>query len=264
MKRSAGGRRGRTRSGRLAVFDAWLLHSGLLDAHNHLQVVDVGVGDQPDTTVELFTRLQAVYPTVHVTGIDHEPSRIERAQLESRPGLQFLHGGFELQSLVSSVHLIRACNVLRGYSPMEVREAYRTMSQRLVERGWLVDATTSVNGHICVALLMQREAGQLHRRALFFYTDGTQGFSPLLFRNLLPRDLRRTARNGHPMEVFFDAWVEAWEDIRDEATSPFQRSIDRLGVPQHFSWERPGIALWRPRAGVPHRDGSYGAIDISP
>ena len=264
MKRSAGGRRGRTRSGRLAAFDTWLLQSSLLDAQSHLQVVDVGVGDQPDTTVELFTRLQAVHPTVRVTGIDHEPSRVERAQVEARPGLQFLHDGFELQSLVSSAHLIRACNVLRGYSPMEVREAQRTMSQRLVERGWLVDATTSVDGHICVALLMQREAGQLHRRQLFFYTDGTQGFSPLLFRNLLPRDLRRTARNGHPMEVFFDAWVEAWEDVRHESECPFRDSVERLSVPQYFRWEAPGVALWRPDAGVPHRDGSYGAIDILP
>ena len=50
-------------------------------------------------------------------------------------------------------------------------------------------------------------------------------FSPLMLRNYLPPDLRRVARNGHPLEGCFRP-VDAWEGIRHHA-----KYLPRFGYP---------------------------------
>jgi len=224
--------------------------------------VDLGLGDEPTTTIELFHRLQTSISGVRVIGVDHELSRVERAQAEAVDGLCFVVGSFGLQSILSPVHVIRVCNVLREYSVQEAIEARRRLGRKLVDGGWLVDATSSTNGHVCVALLMQRANEKLHRRALWFFTNRAQGFSPIMLRNYLPRDLKRCARDGHPLEGMFNAWLSAWNMTRGHAEDTFHASVVPLIQGRHFSWEPPGVALWRPPLGVPTRDGRYAVIEL--
>jgi hypothetical protein len=199
-----------------------------------------------------------------VTGVDHEISRVDQARAHTRDGLRFTVGGFDLVSIDKPVHVIRACNVLRGYSLDSIAEARRQMSRKLSDKGWLIDATSSTDGHVCVALLMQRIGMGLHRRALLFYTNGQQGFSPLMLRNYLPPDLRRVARNGHPLEGMFQTWVDAWEGIRHHAKDTFHASVIHMSECAGFIWESPGVAVWWPSRGVPSRDGDFRTIALSP
>jgi hypothetical protein len=72
------GLRGRTRPGRLRLLNP------LLEREAARTTLDIGLGDRPDTTIELFELLGP-----RVMGIDADAARVERAQSFAQPGLAF-------------------------------------------------------------------------------------------------------------------------------------------------------------------------------
>jgi hypothetical protein len=123
-----------------------------------------------------------------------------------------------------------------------------------------VEGSTDVQGGITVVHLLRRTSEGLSREALLFHTDFHQGFAPLLFRDWLPRDLRRRVQPDEPIHDFFDAWTEAWKKARElgawEPRSAFQESARQLSAASvHVSTEpwllERGYLRWQPPGGVP-------------
>lgn len=241
MTRDGPGKRGRTRAGRLGLLDDWILREepALLAS-----VVDLGLGDSPETTLELAGiagRLIAV---------DHDPLRVGVAR---RAGLDARIGGFDLP-VDGPVSLIRAMNVLRGYRPEEVPAAHAALGAALVEGGLLVEGSSDATGAVLVAHLIRRAPSGLHREGLLMCTDFGRGFAPRLFRDWLPRDLRRRVTPGSALRDLFDRWTAAWEEVRGEGIrrppEAFAASAARLDDLDARHAER-GHVVWRPSGGVP-------------
>ncbi len=219
--------RPRTRAGRLAALDAWLVHEvpELLDGRGC--VVDVGFGLTPVTTEELARAL----PGVRVVGVERHAA--------SSGAVELMVGGFETVAALAPVAVVRAMNVLRGYREEEVEPARALLAQGLVPDGLLVEGSSDTEGHVLVAHL--RRAG---RRALLFHTDFTRGFSPWLFRDWLPRELRRRVTPGTALFQLFSGWeARAKAAAVDSARKRFLAS---LAAPLLASdWEREnGFARW--------------------
>lgn len=208
--------RPRTRSGRLAALDAWLLHEvpELLDGRGC--IVDVGFGLTPITTEELAS----VVPGVRVLGVDRHEAKSDSVELRV--------GGFELVEQLAPVAIVRAMNVLRGYREEEVEPAREVMCRGLVNDGLLIEGSTDTEGHVTVVHL-RRSA----RRELLFHTDFTRGFSPWLFRDWLPRDLRRSAKPGTWIHDALTDWANRVDATITDPRERFERSC-----PTASDWER--------------------------
>ncbi len=105
--------RGTTGINRLRRSDRWIVHNrtiahALNNATDPL-IVDLGYGARPDTTFEMASRLTAVRRDRRVIGLEIDPARV----VESRDGVSFARGGFELAGLTPV--FVRAFNVLRQY-----------------------------------------------------------------------------------------------------------------------------------------------------
>jgi hypothetical protein len=102
--------------------------------------VDLGYGANAWTARDLRDALRRVRPDVHLVGIEIDPERVAAAQSASDESLSFIRGGFEIPTTTRPM-LIRAFNVLRQYQENEVGSAWRTMTARLADNGWLVEGT---------------------------------------------------------------------------------------------------------------------------
>nr|WP_245346748.1 class I SAM-dependent methyltransferase [Arthrobacter stackebrandtii] len=103
-------------------------------------VVDLGYGGSPATAVELYSRIHAVCPDAHVTGIEIEPERVRIAKPLEHDGLDFCVGGFEIP-IPGQATMVRAFNVLRQYDEADVRLIWDTVCARLSPHGIFVDGT---------------------------------------------------------------------------------------------------------------------------
>ena len=93
-------------------------------------MVDLGYGASPVTTVELLARLRTIRPDVRVLGLELDPERVALAASAAEPPwLEFRRGGFELAG--ARPVLLRAFNVLRQYEEPAALAAWRTMLDRL-------------------------------------------------------------------------------------------------------------------------------------
>lgn len=204
--------RGRTRAGRLRALDAFLAHGELARGPTTpLRLIDVGVGDEPLTTLEWA----AVHPDAEVTGVEHDAARFRRASAYQRARVRFVLGGFETLPSLGPANVVRAMNVLRGYREQDVPPAHRAMVEALAPEGLAIDGTSSPDGDRMTALLLRRAAdGSPRREALLFHTDFRHGFSPWMFRDWLPRDLRRGVRPGTEIHGWFERWADAWSRAR--------------------------------------------------
>lgn len=182
----------RTRPGRLRALDAWLLHHEPQLSRGPL--VDFGFGATADTTLEWARATGA-----HVIGIDRHP-------VEPVEGLDLRVGGFEQCEALSGIAIVRALNVLRGYRKEEVLPARARLGAPLREGGLLIDGSSDTEGHVLVAWLLRKQGGALRPEALLCHTDFTRGFSPWLFRDWLPRELRRDVREGTGLHALFTGW----------------------------------------------------------
>ena len=256
--------RGKTAPGRLGPLDAYVARyeRGLLQRRDGpwsaAPFVDVGFGERPWTTLESAEAFRAVAPELRVVGVEIAAPRAEAARVGSEPPrTRFIQGGFELGGL-GAVRLIRAMNVLRQYRVEEVGRAHRRLGERLLEGGALLEGTSDKHGQALAAHLMRRRADGLRREALLMATDFSRGFAPLLFRDVLPRDLRRRVAPGDPMHALFSAWTAAWEAVRGDLgpAAAFKRSVQALacrvpGVATDPWLLERGVMRWSPPGGVP-------------
>lgn len=231
--------RGRTAAGRLRGLDAYLLgaHRPLLSAPGGL-FIDLGLGDSPSTTIELAAALHALNPSAHITGIDSDPARVSAAQPSSRPPfLRFLPGGFD--SLPAPARLIRMMNVLRGYRADELEAARSLVRSSLAPDGLLLEGSSDPRGALLTAHLLRRSAYD----GLLFFTTFDRGFAPLMFRDWLPRDLRRSVRPGTAIHSLLHAWTATWQPLRASTTdlpALFHASATAAGLRVPL----PGTAIW--------------------
>lgn len=258
--------RGRTSHGRLSALDAYLCrYERALLARDEgpwrgAAVVDLGFGEHPWTTLESARAFREINPNLRVLGVELDPSRVEVAAAHVDPLTEFRQGGFELPLRPGeAVRLIRAMNLLRGYPAESIPEIHRTLGDALLEGGLLVEGSTDTPGAVLTAHLLRRGPAGIEREALLFHTDFTRGFAPLLFRDWLPRDLRRRVRPGEPIHDFFAAWTAAWQGARasSRAAPPeaFRLSglafAERLAGVSTDAWLLGnGYLLWRPPGGV--------------
>lgn len=179
-----------------------------------LHAVDVGFGDALTTTEELLVALRSAYPhcEVAITAIDNDPERVARACRENRETqLRVQLGGFEaVKSVWPQPHLIRVMNVLRGYPEQEARSAQHALFDALRPHGLLVEGSTDKAGHLLAAHVWQKsEHSGKQYVGLAIASDFARGFAPRMFRDVLPRDLRRHVVRGEPVAD----WLLAWQDI---------------------------------------------------
>lgn len=135
--------RGTTGFNRLRKSDRWLVAQPRVQALLRDAVwagrapvaVDVGYGASHTTTVEWARWLRTVAPSVAVTGLEIEPSRV----LPPREGVRFALGGFELAGMRADV--VRAFNVLRQYDVDQVQDAWSTMQAGLHPGGVIIEGT---------------------------------------------------------------------------------------------------------------------------
>lgn len=125
-------------------------------------VVDLGFGESPATTIELYRRLHAVHPHVEVIGLEIAPERVVAAQraVQKRhselPHLSFRLGGFELPVEREPV-IVRAGNVLRQYDADDLPRIWAEVSARLSPHGIFVDSTCDELGRHCSWIALQAQ-----------------------------------------------------------------------------------------------------------
>jgi hypothetical protein len=254
--------RGRTSPGRLRALDAYLLEAEaalLSTALGDAAFVDVGFGEHPWTTLETAAAFEDRFPGVPVIGVEREPERVEAAQVHARERLSFVCGGFDRLASLGPARVVRAMNVLRTYPEAQARDAHALLSVPLIEGGLVLEGSADPDGALLTAHLLRRRDGRLHREALLFFTDFSRGFAPLMFRDWLPRDLRRRVLPGEWVRDFFDAWTGAWAEVREIAGCPeraFVESARRLaerlpGIERAVEWGERGYLIYRPAGGVP-------------
>ncbi|MBM7114328.1 methylase [Archangium primigenium] len=258
--------RGRTSEGRLQALDAYLLHHErpLLTRQDgdwaRAVFVDVGLGEQPWTTLESARAFREVNAALRVVGVEADPARVASARVHADALTDFREGGFTLPLRPDeTVRLIRATNLLRGYRAEDVPGVHQVLGERLLEGGLLVEGSTDTSGAVGVSHLLRRTGSGLAREALLFHTDFSRGFAPVLFRDWLPRDFRRRVKPGEPIHDFFVYWTEAWSAARAGGhVSPpeaFRHSLQGLSRRVEGLVLEPwlldhGYALWRPTGGV--------------
>ncbi|MES2643149.1 MAG: methylase [Myxococcota bacterium] len=260
--------RGRTTAGRLSALDAWVCHAerALLLRHDGpwaaAPYVDLGLGDTPWTTLESAHALRTVRPDLPVVGIDSDAARVAAAAPYADALTTFRAGSFDLSP---PVRLARVLNVLRQYPPTELPDIHRRLGAAVLPGGLVLEGTSDARGGVLVVHLLRRGPdspkahGPLLREGLLFHTDFSSGFAPLLFRDRLPRDLRRVAP-GTAHHTFFAAWTAAWSETRasgvTEPATLFTASAAGLatrveGIDPDPWLAANGYLVWRPPGGVP-------------
>lgn len=248
--------RGRTRAGRLRGLESYFIGAYReVIAAGEGPAVDLGFGDEAVTTLEWARALRAIRPDMQVIGVETEAWRVEAAREEAGGEAEFLKAGFELrEELERPAAVIRAMNILRQYRPEEVREAHRSWGRALMEGGVLMEGTSDKEGSVLSAHIFRKEKARLVREGLLFFTDFQRGFAPVLFRDVLPRDLRHGVFEGHPAYSFFQIWMKVWKEVRAEGfiepRASFQASVrilrDREGLVRAAPWMvEAGMVLWK-------------------
>lgn len=262
--------RGRTARSRLRALDVYLCRCerSLLERHEgpwrDAAFLDVGFGEHPWTTLESAEAFRELNPSLPVVGVEADEGRAAAAASHEEALTRFRHGGFDWATREAQpVRLVRAMNILRQYRPEDVETAHAELGQALLPGGLVVEGSTDTRGGITVAYLLRRTPEGLEREALLFHTDFHQGFAPLLFRDWLPRDLRRRVQPEEPIHAFFAAWTQAWTEARQhgawEPKSAFREGALRLaahsgpaGAVSTEPWLLDqGYLRWQPPGGVP-------------
>lgn len=215
--------RGKTRPGRLRLIDPFVAraHANACGRWGgddiRIDVVDVGIGARPETTVELHRAVRALDPAARTYGIDTDAGRVAALDAVGEPGVVAVHGGFEL-SFETPIGTVRAANLLRQYPLGQVTEALLAMGRWLGPEGVLVEGSTDKAGSRGVFRLFSGTGdGRLLPTCLVFAfdVDCDEGFAPRALTPYLPRGM---GWHGHPGPVvapLFEAWNRAFEQARD-------------------------------------------------
>ncbi len=259
--------RGKTAPGRLRALDQWLCRTEVAlltraeGAWAEACVVDVGFGAHPTTTLEMAQTFESVAPGLSVLGVENDPRRVEAARaLDSPARVHFVEGGFTLPlSPQQPARLVRAMNVLRQYSPQDCHVAHRKLTDSLLEGGLLVEGSCDKHGDLLTVHLCRKTTEGYMREAIMFFFGSGRGFAPVMFRDWLPRDLRRCVVPGQAITDFLGMWTQAWSEVRAVVSGPreafaasarllAQRCSDVVAEP--WMWDA-GYVCWRPEGGVP-------------
>jgi hypothetical protein len=250
--------KGRTARGRLRAVDAFLIERerALISARGPAPFIDVGFGEEPVTTIDSAESFHALNSELVVIGIEADVQRALLAASSDRPPLlRFVRGDFALLALLPRARLIRVMNVLRSHREEDVDAIHALLGNALVDGGLAVEGSADPVGDIVVAHLLRRSGELLRREALLFHTTFAFGFAPVLFRDWLPRDLRRRSKPGQWVHAFFGRWTSAWEAVRSaDPHASFVASVEELhrrGEPVDGSLAARGFMCWRPPDGVP-------------
>lgn len=201
------GYRTRTRPGRLTLLDRVLvaLETPLLQRSDGVwagaPVVDLGIGAQPWTTVELAELLHPL----PVVGVDHAEALVEQAQAMAGANLSFVEGSFDLP--VREVRLIRAMNVLRDGPADAVDPAHTRLGAALLEGGLLIEGSCAPDGAAGAVHWIRKTGGSLVREGLVMWFSGARGLHPMAVMERLPRDLLDAEE--HPIHRVLRRWRAA-------------------------------------------------------
>ena len=211
--------RGRTHARRLHFVDEFLrLHYYPQWHCQAVRFADIGFGDRPSTTVAWYESARQHFANLTMIGSDIDQERVDGAQREVRDNLSFIKSDFADAQWQDSMHCLRAMNVLRQYSPEAVAPAQQKMGQALCHGGVLVEGTCSKKGEVGTFYLLEKCQTEVERTGLVMWTDFSQGFSPWLFRDRLPRDLRGHLHRMPALVEVFEAWNRA--SIRERECAP--------------------------------------------
>jgi hypothetical protein len=240
--------RGTTHPNRLRRVDRWIVarygdrfrHSGPVD------VVDLGFGASPITTVELASRLHAAAPQARVVGLEIDPARVTDAQRRFPAG-QFDQGGFELGDRAGQVALVRAMNVLRQYDEADVAGAWGTMLAACRQDGAVVEGTCDEVGRLASWVCLEAADGTAQPRSLTISLRLAGLVRPSEAAARLPKALIHHNVPGRPIHAFLAALDEAWD-----AAAPYrdlsarQRWIRTCAAVQERDFRLlDGPARWR-------------------
>ncbi|MDD9942037.1 MAG: class I SAM-dependent methyltransferase [Myxococcales bacterium] len=261
--------RGRTRSGRLVALDAYVTTclGGLLRGTDPVldpasPLLDVGIGERPDTTLELARACRRVSCGLRIIGVDADQRRVAAAQ-SNHPQEQFaccdaLAEGTREVLGRPGARLVRAMNVLRGLSPLQARAGLRRLGDLLMPGGVLLEGTCDRTGSsLCAHVMNKQASGELKRSALLFSTDFSRGCGPWMFRDELPSDLRRSCYRGHPLHSLLAEWHQSFlrhrgiTDIRARFAASVAGLADDQGIRMVHARMMPGLVIWEPAGGVP-------------
>jgi hypothetical protein len=228
--------RGKTARNRLRQVDNFLLRyePGLLARPDDSLFVDLGYGAEAITTLESAQRFRRLNPALRVLGVEIEPERVAAALPFADERTFFRLGGFNLPLLPGeTVRGMRAFNVLRQYEESEVRPAWEQMARYVLPGGLLIEGTSNPTGAIWAANLLRRLEFGWAQEALVFFTNFNQGFDPLEFQTILPKNYIHRMLPGEAIFDFFNAWKAATAE-----SSPIQP----WGPRQWFAAAAHGLA----------------------
>ena len=126
-------------------------------------------------------------------------------------------------------------NVLRAYREDELPPIRAALLAPLAEGGLLLEGSTDTEGHVTAVHLVR--AGR-SAPALLLHTDLARGFSPWLFRDVLPRDLRRSVKPGQPIHTALASWARAVDALGEGRTPRERLALPRLPFLEASDWER--------------------------
>lgn len=216
--------RARTRAGRLAALDRWLAHEQAALQASGATLVDFGFGESPVTTEEWARSA----PQCRVVGVDYRESRSELVTLK--------RGGVELCAQLAPTAIVRAMNVVRSYREDEVAALHEALGAGVVEGGLVIEGSTDTDGAVLCAWLLRKAGGRLVKESLLTWTDFSRGFSPWLFRDWLPRELRRNVKPGTAIYQALTRWA-----ARCTGETPRARYLASLSGEVHATpWEVEG------------------------
>ncbi|MBN2801079.1 MAG: methylase [Deltaproteobacteria bacterium] len=208
----------------------------------HAVAVDLGFGAVPWTSAEWLTSLRGRWPEVRLRAVDADPARVEAArQGVEVEGMRFEVGGFDLPP--GGAHLIRAMNVLRQYRDPEVPGALAAMAAGLAPGGLLFEGTSDHPGDVLAAQCLRLDGGAVALEGLLLACSGARGCAPALFRDFLPRSLRRGRDPTGAAAALLSAWEPLW---RQEAGEPHERILrSASALTGGMAWHLPaGFAVW--------------------
>ena len=208
--------RGTTNPNRLRRVDSWIAgrFDGLLRGADDPLVVDLGYGERPVTTVELYRRLATIRADVRVVGLEIDPARVAAAAgAASPPALEFRRGGFELAGLRPL--LVRAMNVLRQYDESDVDGAWATMIAALAPGGAVVEGTCDELGRLASWVTLDATGP----RSLTLAANLSTLDDPATLAQRLPKALIHRNIPGERVHDLLGALAEAWRTAA--AYAPF-------------------------------------------
>jgi hypothetical protein len=241
------------------LFSALWQPGGLdIPRNGPLHAIDVGFGDDLITSVEFLDSLSQRSSEYFLSALECDEQRVRRASTQTQnPRLRVLRGTFSTcKDLTPAPVIIRVINVLRGYTLLDAAQASRIMARGLAPGGTLVEGTTDVEGHLASAHLWRKsnDGAQIVYDGLFVATNFARGFAPRMFRDVLPRDLRRHVLPGEPVAEWLEQWQTQADEVRQQHTNStnkavFQASAEKLADSRSdtdIRWLKHGCLLWRP------------------